>query len=111
MSAPVKLVACAVAAHRGWVMDLSPFPDGHRLASCGSDRSVKVWDCGSGLASSKPVHSFEGVHDGLVWGVDCSRADDGLAGTAIGRSKSGTGRLKLASCGNDGVVQIFSCGD
>ena len=108
MSAPVKLVACAITAHRGWVMDVAPFSDGRRLATCGSDRSVKVWDCGSGLASSKPVHSFEGVHDGIVWGVDCSRGGVVSGGTVGGRA---SGTVKLASCGNDGVVQIFSCGE
>ncbi len=109
MSAPVKLVACAISAHRGWVMDVCSFPDGRRLASCGSDRSIKVWDCGNGLASSTPVHSFEGLHDGLVWGVDCSRLDVGSEGTVARRANDT--KVQLASCGNDGVVQIFSCGD
>jgi hypothetical protein len=104
MTAPVKLVACALTAHKGWVMNLTPFPDGKRVATCGSDRSVKVWDCGMGLASSTPVHSFEGVHNGLVWGLDCGR----VVGASIGFSG---GRLKLISCGNDGVMQVFSCGE
>ena len=73
MLAPVKLVACALMAHKGWVMNLTPFPDRKRAATRGSDQSVEVWDCGMGLASSTPVHSFEGVHDGLVWGLDCGR--------------------------------------
>jgi len=110
MSAPVKLVACALTAHKGWVMNLIPFPDGRRVATCGSDRSVRVWDCGMGLASSTPVHSFEGAHDGLVWGVDC--------GSVVGASSGGIGgvrtvgdRVKLISCGNDGGMQIFSCGE
>lgn len=110
MSAPVKLVACAIMAHKGWVMNLTPFPDGKRVATCGSDRSVKVWDCGMGLASSTPVHSFEGVHDGLVWGLDCGR----VFGANIGRFSEGRSsgeRIKLISCGNDGVVQVFSCGE
>jgi len=110
MSAPVKLVACAITAHKGWVMDITPFPDGRHLATCGSDRSVKVWDCGSGLASSKAVHTFEGVHEGIVWGVDCSRADVDGSGV-VGRASGTSNRLKLSSCGNDGVVQIFSCGE
>lgn len=90
LSAPVKLVACAPTAHKGWVMDLAPFSDG-KVATCGSDCSVKVWDCGMGLASSTPVHSFS-AHDGVVWGVD-------------------SGAEKLVSCGDDGVLEIFSCGE
>lgn len=110
MSAPVKLVACALTAHKGWVMNLTPFPDGKRVATCGSDRSVKVWDCGMGLASSTPVHSFEGVHDGLVWGLDCGRIVGASIGGFSGGRSSGD-RLKLISCGNDGVIQVFSCGE
>ena len=90
LSAPVKLVACALNAHKGWVMNLAPLSDG-KVATCGSDCSVKVWDCGMGLALSTPVHSFS-AHDGLVWGVDC-------------------GADKLVSCGDDGVLEIFSCGE
>jgi len=99
MAAPVKLVACALTAHKGWIMNLTAFPDGKRVATCGSDRSIRVWDCGMGLSSSTAVHSFDGVHEGLVWGVDCGSAD-------------GEGdKLKLVSCGNDGVMQVFSCGE
>jgi len=110
MSAPVKLVACALTAHKGWVMNLTPFPDGRRVATCGSDRSVRVWDCGMGLASSTPVHSFEGVHDGLVWGVDCGSAVEASSG-GLGSGRARVERLKLISCGNDGVIQVFSCGE
>jgi len=111
MSAPVKLVACALAAHKGWIMNLTPFPDGRRVATCGSDRSARVWDCGMGLASGTPVHSFEGAHDGLVWGVDCGSVV-GASNGGIGAGRvSGGDRVKLISCGNDGVMQVFSCGE
>ena len=111
MSAPVKLVACALTAHKGWVMNLVPFMDGRRVATCGSDRSVRVWDCGMGLASSTPVHSFDSVHEGLVWGVDCgssvSVASNGALSVGVGKGE----KVKLISCGNDGVMQVFSCGE
>lgn len=99
VASPVKLVACAIAAHKGWIMNLCAFPDGNRVATCGSDRSVRVWDCGMGLASGTPVHSFEGANEGWVWGVDCSSG-------AVGSAK-----LKLVSCGNDGTMQTFSCSE
>jgi len=108
MSAPVKLVACALTAHKGWIMNLTPFPDGRRVATCGSDRSVRVWDCGMGLASSTPVHSFEGAHDGLVWGVDCGSVVGASSG-GIGGGRASGDKVKLISCGNDGVMQVFSC--
>lgn len=99
VASPVKLVACALAAHKGWIMNLCAFPDGNRVATCGSDKSVRVWDCGMGLASGTPVHSFDGANEGWVWGVDCS---GGAAGSA---------RLKMVSCGNDGSMQVFSCSE
>ena len=96
VSSPVKLVACSLSAHKGWIMNLCAYPDGNRVATCGSDKSVRVWDCGMGLASSTPAHSFDGANEGLVWGVDCC---------------DGGGRLKMASCGDDGCIQVFSCSD
>ena len=33
MSAQVKLVACAITAHKGWVMNFTPFPHGKRVAA------------------------------------------------------------------------------
>jgi hypothetical protein len=99
VASPVKLVACALAAHKGWIMNLCAFPDGNRVATCGSDRAVRIWDCGMGLASGTPVHSFDGANEGWVWGVDCS---SGAVGSA---------RLKLVSCGNDGSMQVFSCSE
>ena len=102
-SCPIKLVACALTAHKGWIMNLTPFPDEKRVCSCGSDRAVKVWDCGMGLGSSMPVHSFDGVHGGWVWDV---------AVGSVGSDSAGSGRdLMLVSCGNDGAIQTFSCGD
>jgi WD40 repeat protein len=94
---PVKLVACALTAHKGWIMNLTAFDDEKRVCSCSSDKSVKVWDCGMGLGSSMAVHSFEGVHGGWVWDVAVGSLDEK--------------KKLLVSCGNDGVVQVFSCGD
>ena len=104
---PIKLVAFALTAHKGWIMNLTSFPDEKRVCSCGSDRSVKVWDCGMGLTSSMPVHSFDSVHSGWVWDVAC--------GSVVGNSTNDVAnnkkKLTLVSCGNDGVMQVFSCGD
>jgi hypothetical protein len=106
---PIKLVACALTAHKGWIMNMTVFQDERRVCTCGSDNSVKVWDCGMGLASSAAVHSFDGVHGGWVWDVACGSVV-GDSGGGVGGSGGGK-KVMLVSCGNDGVMQVFSCGD
>lgn len=77
--------------HLGWILNIKVHPEGHRFASSSSDKSVKIWD----LSMTESVHTFEG-HTDQVWG---------LSFTSLGVD-SGS---KLASCGDDGMIQIYSC--
>jgi WD40 repeat protein len=47
-----------VAAHDAWLRNLAALPDGSRLASCGDDMLVKLWETDSG----KLIRTFQG-HD------------------------------------------------
>jgi hypothetical protein len=44
----------------------------------------------------------------LVWGIDCGRDGNGSRGGPAGGRSSGD-KMKLISCGNDGVLQVYSC--
>ncbi|KAL7549622.1 hypothetical protein ACHAWF_012889 [Thalassiosira exigua] len=110
VSSPVKLAGCARSAHRGWIVNLVPFPDGKRVATCGSDRTARVWECGT-LGSGTASHSFEGAHGGIAWGIDCAAGGGGGGGGGASGRAGGGDRTKLVSCGNDGAVQVYSCGE
>ena len=58
-----------------------------RFASSSSDKTIRVWD----LGMRDSVHTFDG-HDDQVWGISFN--EDGS---------------RLASCGDDGMIQIYSC--
>jgi WD40 repeat protein len=41
------------AAHDGWIRDLATSPEGHRVASCGSDQFVRIWSIADGSKQSE----------------------------------------------------------
>jgi WD40 repeat protein len=72
-------------AHENWVHDLDVHPDGERVATCGTDRHIKLWKWGE----EEPLAAFK-AHD------DCVRAV----------AFSPDGQL-LASAGDDGLVRLW----
>jgi WD40 repeat protein len=62
--APAELVAvlgdCRLQ-HGGWVSDLAFSPDGKTLASCGQDRTVRLWDAATGQLRHTLVGHQEGT--------------------------------------------------
>jgi WD40 repeat protein len=74
----------ALTGHVASVLGISIHPDSKHLASCGSDRKIKLWD----LGTQECVHTFD-VHRDQVWAVEFS--PDGS---------------KLASVGDDANLHI-----
>src|SRR5262249_6979804 len=71
--------------HTGWVEGVAFIPDGGLLASCSTDRTVKLWD----VATGKELRTVKG-HRGGVEGVAFS--PDGA---------------RLASASTDGTVKLW----
>lgn len=91
-------------AHAGSVTDLRVHPDGRRFATASADGSVRVW----ALGSDDPLRVLDGRGDDDV--DDDDRGNDAPPATVWGLSFSRDGSL-LASCGDDGSVRVYSCGD
>ena len=57
----LKLLWSVDAAHDGWLRALAPNADGSRIATCGRDGFVRVWNAADG----KKAHEFEAKTDVL----------------------------------------------
>lgn len=59
----------------GWVRGFDVHPDGERIATGGSDRTLRIWDCHDGVPSEKPLKNIA-AHEGWVEGVVYSHSGD-----------------------------------
>jgi WD40 repeat protein len=64
--AAAPVVQRSIEAHRGVARMLTVSPDGRVLASCGNDRSVRLWN----TADGRLIRELNG-HDCHVYNVDC----------------------------------------
>jgi len=56
-----------IDAHQGWIRALTISPDGRRVATCGNDLAVKIWDVDSG----ELIQAYDG-HQWHVYNVSFS---------------------------------------
>ena len=74
------------AAHSSWVLDVAAAPDGRHFATCGSDRSVKIWDL-----NMKCVVTTLETHADQIW--------------SLAYSPDGT---KLVSASDDASLHLYN---
>ena len=83
------LVNHCVDAHKSWVLDALPLPDGERFVTLGADQKICIWNVGQ---FHQPVHTFS---------TDC------VAYTLTIRS-SPNGNLRLVCATRTGQFLIYS---
>lgn len=49
--------------HKDWIAGIDFHPAGSHLVTCGSDRSLKLWD----FISSGIAHTFQNISTGPLW--------------------------------------------
>ncbi len=86
----IRLVASIMNAHKSYILSIAALTDSRRFVTSSADKTVKVWDVST--PNSGAVHTFDTGHDDMIWDV----------------SSSFDGR-RCASCGDDGLIQIYSC--
>ncbi|GAB4821419.1 hypothetical protein N2152v2_008465 [Parachlorella kessleri] len=116
-----RAVMRSTPAHEGGCFGLAFDGLGHRLASCGADKTVKLWDPATGALTATLHGAFEGLNSvcftsdhRLVLGAD-SRQAVRVWDTASGRLKSSlTGALRCAAplgagAGHSSKVTCVDC--
>ena len=86
----IRMVASILNAHKSYILSIDVLPDSKRFVTSSADKTVKVWNVGT--PNSGPEHTFDTGHEDMVWGVSCS--SDGR---------------KCVSCGDEGLLQVYSC--
>ncbi|KAH7918878.1 WD40 repeat-like protein [Leucogyrophana mollusca] len=66
--------------HNGIIWSLAYFPDGRRIASGSSDRTVRIWNMGSGQQEGESL-----IHDAGVNGIAISPDGRNIASRVVGR--------------------------
>ncbi|CAK7227617.1 ribosome assembly [Sporothrix bragantina] len=79
--------------HRGWVLAVAWSPDGTRLATCGMDGNVILWDPATGEMVGKEMTGHAKPVLALAWEPYHSMQD---------------GVLQLASASKDGTVRVWA---
>lgn len=99
---PVAAVR-SVRAHEGGCFGLAFTRVGDRMASCGADKTVKLWEPGSGAHTGTLHGAHEGLN-GVVFTSDGKLVLGADSKAAVRVWEPATGRLRLSLTGHAGKV-------
>lgn len=115
-----KRVLHGIAAHPQWTWCARFSPDGKRLATCGDDAVVRLWNSATGLPAAE-LRGHRGTVKRIAWTTDSRRllsaGDDGLlhvwdpdAGAELHALKGHGGWIESVAAG-PGALAVTAGGD